>query len=142
MLYLDLIFIRIGSISYLFLISIVQLCSIVFRFRWQQQYRRKYPDEFLDKADARYIFLSFCLATSSIEFWFMHCFNLTFSLNSFNSCDILKHQVLESALLVYFFILSNIIIHNNVILVIIFQLISFLKVLDNTFVGYSTRGTS
>ncbi|KAA0057556.1 54S ribosomal protein L17 [Cucumis melo var. makuwa] len=24
-----------------------------FRFRWQQQYRRKYPDEFLDKADAR-----------------------------------------------------------------------------------------
>ncbi|KAG7027644.1 hypothetical protein SDJN02_11659 [Cucurbita argyrosperma subsp. argyrosperma] len=24
-----------------------------FKFRWQQQYRRRYPDEFLDKANAR-----------------------------------------------------------------------------------------
>lgn len=59
LLYLDLVFIGIGSISYLFLILIVQLCSIVFRFRWQQQYRRKYPDEFLNKADGRYIFYHF-----------------------------------------------------------------------------------
>lgn len=24
-----------------------------FRFRWRQQYRRRYPDEFLDKSNSR-----------------------------------------------------------------------------------------
>jgi len=28
------------------------------RFRWQQQYQRRYPDEFLDRSDARYGYFS------------------------------------------------------------------------------------
>jgi hypothetical protein len=27
------------------------------RFRWRQQYQRRYPDEFLDRSDARYEYL-------------------------------------------------------------------------------------
>lgn len=33
--------------------EILSLFSIVFRFRWRQQYRRAYPDEFLRKSDTR-----------------------------------------------------------------------------------------
>lgn len=50
-----------------FFIFFSGVCMV--RFRWRQQYQRRYPDEFLDKSDARYKFTSDKTMSIVLIFW-------------------------------------------------------------------------
>lgn len=86
--------------------------SIALRFRWQQQYRRRYPDEFLDKANARYKW--FIISWDRVQY--MILVHELFSFIFFSSSSSANFRTLSSGkcpLSIYYFILSNIIIHNG-----------------------------